>query len=680
MPDLYRSFVDSSPMPIAGVDEDGHTICYVNPAFCVITGKTSEALIGNSFSNCVTEGDKCLSILERVYRTGKAEVHTGLEPLVPGSTYWSYVVWPVQTEDGNCASVMIQIMETNAFHENAIALNQALLIGSVRQHELTDAAETLNEQLEAEIAQRQYAEQEMEKRQREVETSERMYRGLIEAIPQIVWTATPEGQMDFANSKWLECLGIDLEDFNAAGWGILLGPAEKEEQLNAWAAGIRSERAFQVEHRLVNVHTGKFRWYLSRAVPIDSENGQLIKWFGTTTDIEDRKVAEVALFNKQKLESLGLLAGGIAHDFNNLLCVVLSCASMVAEELKVEDPLQAYLADIIQATDRASNLARQMLAYAGKGQVVIEHVQMTGLVQSTCDLIRASIPKNVKLTVETQSDLSPVTGDLGQLQQVVMNLVMNAAESIDNACGGSVKVSISGESFGEEEVEKIGLITGTLAAGSYVIVEIQDSGSGMDEEIKEKIFDPFFTTKFTGRGLGLSAVQGIVRGQKGALALQSAVGSGSTFRVYLPAVPVQNILELSSAHPVRRRGTGTILVVDDEEMVRRMIQISLENGGFAVRLAATGQEAIAILTDQSENPIALVLLDLSMPGMTGKQTMEQMKTLGVRIPVLICSGYSDDEVSLEFSGLDIAGVVKKPFTGRELANVVSGVLDPEQRG
>lgn len=680
MPDLCRSFVDASPMPMVGVEGDRHTICYVNSAFCVITGKTSKSLIGSSFSDCVTEGDGCLSMLDRVSRAGKAEVHTGVEPFVPGSAYWSYVMWPVQAENGNCPGVMIQVMETAAFHRNATALNQALLIGSVRQHELTDAAETLNEQLEAEIAQRRYAEQEMEKRQHEVETSERLYRGLIEAIPQIVWTLTPEGRMDFANSKWLECLGIDLKSFNEAGWGGLLGPAEKEEQLKAWAAGIRSKHVFQVEHRLTNVRTGKFRWYLSRAVPIDSGNGRLMKWFGTTTDIEDQKLAETALFNKQKLESLGLLAGGIAHDFNNLLCVVLGGASLVAEALRMEDPLQAHLADIVQATERASHLTRQMLAYAGKGQFVMEHVQMTGLVQSTCDLIRASIPKNVKLTVQAPSDLAPVKGDPGQLQQVVMNLVMNAAEAIDQARGGSVRVRTSGENFTAEEIQKIGLITGTLAAGPYIVVEIEDSGSGMDEETKEKIFDPFFTTKFTGRGLGLSAVQGIVRGQKGALELKSALGSGSTFRVYLPAASARNVLEQSNAPTVQNRGTGTILVVDDEEMVRRMIQLSLENGGFAVRLAASGEEAIAILTDKSEDPISLLLLDLSMPGMSGKQAMEQMKMLGVRIPVLICSGYSEEEISLEFSGLDIAGFVKKPFTGRQLADMVSGVLHPELRG
>jgi len=679
IPELCRSFVDASPLPMARVEGTNHGICYVNSAFCAITGKSSEALMGMLFADCVNEGDGCLPILERVSRNRIAEVHTGLETFVAGNTYWSYVMWPVQAANGCVAGVMIQVMETAAFHQNAIALNQALLIGSVRQHELTDAAEALNEQLEAEIAQRKYAEQEMEKQQREVEASERQYRGLIEAIPQIVWTATPEGRIDFANSKWMECLGIDIESFNEAGWAILLGPAEKEEQLKAWAAGIRSEHAFQVEHRLTNVLTGKFRWYLSRAVPIGSGNGQVMKWFGTTTDIQDQKEAELALFNKQKLESLGVLAGGIAHDFNNLLCVVLGGASMVADALQIEDPLQGYLTDIVQATERASHLTRQMLAYAGKGQFVMEYVQMSGLVQSTCDLIRASIPKNVKLTVQALSDLAPVKGDSGQLQQVVMNLVMNAAEAIDQADGGSVRVRTSEKNFTAEEIQKIGLITGTLAAGPYIVVEIEDSGSGMDEETKEKIFDPFFTTKFTGRGLGLSAVQGIVRGQKGALELKSAIGSGSTFRVYLPAAPARNVLEESQVPTVQRRGTGTILVVDDEDMVRRMIQLSLENGGFTVRLAASGEEAIAILTDKSEDPISLLLLDLSMPGMSGKQAMEQMKTLGVRIPILICSGYSEEEISLEFSGLDIAGVVKKPFTGRQLADAVSGVLNPEQR-
>lgn len=679
LPVLCRCLVDASPMPVAGVEGKDHTICYVNTAFCAVTGKTAETLIGSAFTDCVAVGDGCLSLLERVYQTGKAEIHTGLDDSVPDSAYWSYVMWPVHKEVGGCIGVMIQITETVAVHQSAVALNQALLIGSVRQHELTDAAETLNAQLQAEIVQRKHAEQEKESRQRDLEASEARYRGLIEAIPQIVWTATPGGELDFANSKWFEAFGTTLEYFNEAGWPVLVSPKDKQESLQAWAKGLESRSTFEMEHRLGGAGTGRFRRYLSRAVPISSGDGEILKWFGTTTDVEDQKQTETALFNKQKLDSLGVLAGGIAHDFNNLLCVVLGGASLMADALPPEDSLQGSLTDIINATERAAHLTRQMLAYAGKGQFLIEQLDMGELVQSTCDLVRASLPKNVVLTVHPERDLPAVSGDAGQMQQVVMNLVMNAGEAIDQTTGGRVRVKITRVDVTAARVQKIELITGNLTAGRYIVIEIQDSGCGMDEETREKIFDPFFTTKFTGRGLGLSAVQGIIRGQKGALGLESVVGTGSVFCVYIPAAAAVNGPAKDPVKARRGGGTGTVLVVDDEDMVRRTMQLSLESGGYTVQPAASGEEALMLLQSKPKEPISLVLLDLSMPGMSGKQVMQRMLALGIAIPVMVCSGYSEDQVQQELSGLQIAGFVKKPFTGRQLTNIVAGVLKLEQQ-
>jgi PAS domain S-box-containing protein len=665
--DYCRATVDASPVPMAFVAGSGHIIRYANQAFCLLTGQSKQKLIGDSFDNAVPQSDHLLSLLDRVYQIGNAETHVGQEDSASHRFYWSYILWPVFTAANLRVGIMIQVTETTSFHRQATAMNEELVIRSVRQHELTQVAETLNAQLQAEIVQRK--------------ASELQYRGLIEAIPQIVWTATPHGTLDFANPKWFEALGIDLITFNQAGWSALLHPDDREQFLQTWSAGLQSGSAFQIEHRLRDVSDSSFRWYLSRAAPICAESGSVVKWFGTSTDIEDQKRAEVALFAKQKLESLGILAGGIAHDFNNLLVPILSGASYAVGILPSTHPLQEIIRGIVSAAESAAQLTRQMLAYAGKGQFLIEQIDINELVRRTCDLVKGSIPKSVKLTVETGQDLPPVEADSSQMQQVVMNIVLNAAESIDESTCGYVTVKTELLDLTTSAIEKFDLIGGNLKPGVHILLEIQDSGCGMDPATKAKVFDPFFTTKFTGRGLGLSAVEGILRTQNGALEIRTGVGRGSTFRIYLPASsrPHHDHKNPSLPIPLEISSALTVLVVDDELMVRQIAKLSLENGGFKVLLADSGGQAMRLVLDKGEAPISLVVLDLSMPGMSGKQVMQQMRASGVKVPILICSGYSEEEVHREFSGLDIAGVLPKPFTSRQLADRVRSMLYPQSK-
>ncbi len=539
MPDFCRAMVDGSPMPMAFVDGVSHIIRYVNPVFRLLVGESKRELIGDSFSHALPGSSQCLSMLDRVNRTGRAETYTGQEHFPSHPLYFSYVLWPVLARDGHRVGIMVQVTETTPFHNQTIAMNEALIVSSVRQHELTESAEALNAQLQAEILHRKQVEEEKEIQGLEIKASEHRYRGLIEAIPQIVWTATPNGLLDFANTKWFEYFGIALDTFNQVGWSALLHPDDKDRTTEEWEHGLKSESAFQIEHRLKNSLTGSFRWYLSRAVPIGMEDGQIAKWFGTSTDMEDQKRTELAMFQKQKLESLGILAGGIAHDFNNLLTGMLAGAGLVADTLSPSHSLQPILGNIIFASESAAHLTRQMLAYAGKSRFLIERIDMGALVRSTCGLISGSIPNHVHLTLELPHDLPPVEGDSGQMQQVAMNLILNAAEAIPEWKNGSVIVKTELINIAAPTAEKTELVTGSLMPGSYIALEIQDNGSGMDETVMAKFLDPFYTTKFTGRGLGLSAVEGILRMQKGALAVRSKVGIGSTFRVFLPAASVQ---------------------------------------------------------------------------------------------------------------------------------------------
>jgi CheY-like chemotaxis protein len=274
------------------------------------------------------------------------------------------------------------------------------------------------------------------------------------------------------------------------------------------------------------------------------------------------------------------------------------------------------------------------------------------------------------------NDLPLIEGDSGQLQQIAMNLVLNAAEAIDPEAGGTVLVRTEARTLDAHAIRAITSLSGDLSPGAFVVLEVKDTGCGMDAAVKAKIFDPFFTTKFTGRGLGLSAVQGILRSHKGAVQIESEPGKGSTFRVFIPS-------SHAVGHPaapltrVRAQGAGTILVVDDEEIVRDTAKSILERSGYRVLLATGGEQALSLfLSGRPE--IALVLLDLSMPGMDGRQVMRQIRTYGIDVPIAICSGYSETEVYTEFAGLDIAGIVQKPFAARQLTARVDAILSQRE--
>jgi PAS domain S-box-containing protein len=548
------------------------------------------------------------------------------------------------------------------------------MIGSVRQHELTEAAEMLNAQLQAEITHRKEVEREVEARQDAIRASEQRYRGLVEAIPQIVWTATPDGIVGIANSRWREHLGLNGGASKQLKWSDLVHPDERNRFLQLWSEGLKSQSAFQIEHRLRNSADGGFRWFLSRAVPARLDDRGVAEWLGTSTDVDDQKRHQLAVYHKNKLESLGILAGGLAHDFNNLLVGVLSGASYAASVLPADHPLQKILDGMVRAGEKAANLTRQMLEYAGKGQLLIEQIEVGELVRKTCDSIRTSVPSHVRFILQADPNLPPVDADSSQMEQVLMNLILNAAESIDEATGGSVTVKTHVTQLDAHAIRHAELVIGRLIPGPYVVLEVQDSGSGMDDATKARAFDPFFTTRFTGRGLGLSAVEGILRIQNGALQLESSLGRGSTFRVYLP---VSVILKRDRAEHAERsyaRGAGTVLIVDDEEVVRQVAGLGLQNGGFTVRLADSGEEAIRILLSEAGSQISVIVLDWMMSGMSGKDVVQRITELGISVPVLITSGFDAAEICEQLSDLEIAGFIQKPFTGAQLASCVSGVL------
>jgi two-component system, cell cycle sensor histidine kinase and response regulator CckA len=394
----------------------------------------------------------------------------------------------------------------------------------------------------------------------------------------------------------------------------------------------------------------------------------------------DRAQIERRLHETQKLESLAVLAGGIAHDFNNLLTVIQGNAELAGQHLSAEGfseqdrgMLSPLLEQIESASHRASGLCAQMLAYSGRSRFRLDNLDLSALVRDLADLLRHTIPARASLRLQLDPKLPPLLGDAAQIRQFLTNLVHNAGEALRQGAG-VITITTSSRHADKSELAA-GYLSPDLPEGEYVRVEIRDDGHGMTPEVVARVFDPFFTTKFVGRGLGLAAVLGIVRGHLGAIQVESTPGVGSCFRVLLPAgTSTAPVVSTSPANlPASERPEqGAVLVVDDEEAVRGVTGRILEHAGFRVLLANSGREALHQL--QSGQAIGLVLLDLTMPEMDGAETFQEIHRLHPDVPVILLSGFSEAEATSRVNSPGLAGFLKKPYQGSELIARVKSVL------
>jgi signal transduction histidine kinase len=390
-----------------------------------------------------------------------------------------------------------------------------------------------------------------------------------------------------------------------------------------------------------------------------------------------RRQFDDQLRHTQRLESLGVLAGGVAHDFNNLLTGILGNVSLAMERASCEAPIHALLEEALAAAEQAANLTRQMLAYAGKGQFCLEPVELSAVIRDINALLHASVSKNIELRFELR-DTPPVDADRGQLQQVMMNLVTNAAEAIGSQQPGSIVVAAGLRRLSEAELSRT-VTRDQLQPGLFVSMEVRDTGHGMDAATVSRIFDPFFTTKFTGRGLGLSAVMGIVRSHKGALQVKSQPGRGSVFTVFLP-VSRQANRQIPEVRSEETDSSGDlILVIDDEETIRKTAKAILENRGLRVMLAASGDDGLDALR-RDDGRISLVILDLTMPHRNGNQVLHEIRSLGRDVPVIMSSGYNQEDVMDRVTAGEAAGFIQKPYTAAQLLEKIRAVLDARRAG
>lgn len=405
--------------------------------------------------------------------------------------------------------------------------------------------------------------------------------------------------------------------------------------------------------------------------PIRDENATIIGVVIVFRDITDKQNAERALQNAQRLEALGVLAGGIAHDFNNILMAIMGQADLIRASHYPLPPDLIGISDILNAAKRAAELCDQMLAFAGRGLMKAENVNMKTLTEEMLNMLKTCISKKATLQLNIDEDLPYIYGTASQLRQILMNLVVNASDAIGDQ-NGSITISMGTTLWDKTNIQHHCIINPSKP-GKYVYIEIADTGCGMTQQTIERIFDPFFTTKFTGRGLGLSATIGIISSHKGGLCLKSKVGKGTSFKVLFPAVETEKNTVDVAAGPKTLKGYGTILLADDEPSIRIICSKQLQHLGFDVMLAEDGLQAVQIYKEFTEK-ISCIILDLTMPNMNGEEAFKEIKKINPDARIVLSSGYCENDITERFKDMDLSGALQKPFTMAELKNMISTIL------
>ncbi len=486
-----------------------------------------------------------------------------------------------------------------------------------------------------------------------------------------------DGTIRYVNEAVAEIWGLPRESLEAPSRSSLLAAISKrvdsDLEVQRDMAEFEREIDQSPDHEVTrDVLAADGRIIEIAVFPINSRTGFAGRVCRMMDATQQRREAD-AVLHTQKLEGLGVLAGGIAHDFNNLLMAMLGNAELARMELPDDSPALCHLADVETAAERAGELTDQLLTYTGKGTFVREEIDLSDLVLGVAGLLSVSISKGVDLDYNLAQELPPIRGGSGQLRQIVMNLVTNAADSIgekegqirlETGIGLAPKASYSGAtvSFGEP-------------FESSVYLRVTDDGGGMEEDTLSRIFDPFFTTKFAGRGLGLAAVLGIIKSHDGCLRVDSSLGSGSSFTVSLPVAEGTGDATITRAgKAVRIAPRRPILVVDDEPHVRTVLERMIKRHGFEVITASDGVEAIELYRSQSE-PIGLVILDLTMPGLNGEQTWAHLRAFDPAVRVLFSSGYSEENAEFRFREPDArAAFIHKPYRREELLERIHDLL------
>jgi len=495
----------------------------------------------------------------------------------------------------------------------------------------------------------------------------------VEQSPVSIVITDTKGKIEYVNPKFTTVTGYTIQEAVGKNTSILKsGETSREEYKRLWetiSAGNEWRGEFHNKKK-----NGELYWESSFISPVKNADNVITNFVEVKEDVTERKQAEEALRHAQKLESIGTLAGGIAHDFNNLLNAIMGQSSLALGRLPKESPAGNNIAKALKAAERAANLTQQLLAYSGMGKFITEEIDLNRLVKENAQLLKVSVPKSVRLRYELDPSILFIHGDAGQIQQVVMNLIINAGDAI-GANSGFIIVRTNLIELRENETEYTKYTNNRLTPGAYVLLEVSDTGHGIKPDVLARIFDPFFTTKFTGRGLGLAAVLGIIRGHNGGLRIESEEGKGTKFEIVFPLVDVSPVIKTYEAkNEAVINGSGkTILVIDDELAVLELLRDVFADVNIKVIEASNPIEGIQLYR-KYQKEISMIILDYSMPDMDGKQTFEMLIKVNKNVKVILCSGYSEEEVKSAFGEVHPVDFIKKPYKPSDLLSRVSRII------
>jgi len=515
--------------------------------------------------------------------------------------------------------------------------------------------------------------------------SEDRYRLVTQMSCDLIFESDADGNPTYIGPGVMEILGYSEEEaLELETWSIIHPddvPRVREQYEREFAAPVEPPAAsapqlmeYRIQHR-----DGRWLWFETLGRTYVRADGEK-RFLGVARDVTERKLAEEArreleesMQRAQKLESLGVLAGGIAHDFNNLLTPILGAAGLGLDELPEDSPVRIRFEKIQQAARRAAALTNQMLAYAGQRPLQVERIDLSQLVSEMRQLVTSSISGRTQLELDLAPNLPMIEVEAAQIAQVVMNLITNAVESLGD---GSGRIRLETGEVMLDAPPSGALFADTMKPGRHVFLRVADTGAGMDADTRLRIFDPFYTTKFTGRGLGLAAVAGIVRSHSGAIEVESEPGHGTTIRVLLPAREASSAAAPEPSDAVGSFEThGIALVIDDDDDVRLLAQDVLQRRGMTVLTAADGHEGVKLFA-QHAGDVRVVLLDRTMPLLSGSDALEAIQSLRPDVPIVVVSGYSKESVESELRGRRIAGFLAKPFAPETLVTRVRAALEP----
>ena len=506
--------------------------------------------------------------------------------------------------------------------------------------------------------------------------SEERFRQLAQHSSEVVWFISLNPERTLYVSPAVEKVwGLPADRFyaDAGTWTAAIHPEDRSRVQAAFQACARGQAPrFDEEYKIVQPD-GSVHWVLDSGAPIRDERGDIVRLSGVARDITERKDLEAQFLQSQKMDSVGQLAGGIAHDFNNLLTVINGTAEIAVENLAADHPLREELATIREAGTKAAALTRQLLAFSRKQIFQLDIVNLNTVVAEAAAMLRRVLGKHITLLVRQDADLASVNADPGQIEQVVMNLAINSRDAMPR--GGTLTIETANVVLDESYART----HAGVRPGSHVLLAISDTGIGMDDATRKRIFEPFFTTKGPGKGtgLGMSTSYGIVKQSGGDIWVYSEPGQGTTIKIYLPKASGTPRAGAIARSAPGVGGTETILVVEDDGGIRQIVQRVLGKAGYKVLLAGTGEEALRLL-ERGDAPVDLVLTDVVMPGMSGRELVDRIGTSHGAIKFLYTSGYTDD--AIVHHGMLDEGVhfISKPYTAAALTRKVREVLDAAQ--